>query len=454
MGATGQRSDADPGRSDAQLMSHQIYDPISSSAAHPYPTTGSSQPLYDVNTGATDGQGGQGANDSTLVGFTEMSFTYEPDLDLSINWLPTNNNISFDYKSILDLGLSANGLEPDFAMPNVSLAMSNPSIPTCDAQHNPSISEHRSWSGPDQVMASPARTVTSVAWSCSDSHSPATIEGERYATSRTGARIPCTIRSRISRPLIPGAHPQVTIMASADLGQESLQSLQFPNLDHPFPNGSPGLEQDRLLTERLYEEIRQNFERVCLACDGFFHPYGTQDFPSMTHLDLFVRLFLTYFHPIVPVVHKTELNTSGNWLLILAMATIGCQYTRTQEFGAVVAPMHEFLRRALQGELERGINHTESQHVAQSLLFSQIGMIYHGSGSLKALAMDRWSVLANLIKALDSNTAGSYTQTYSQLQNTIRSAHPSDLDKHWQAWVKRETRSRLAYMAWVSYTKA
>lgn len=48
----------------------------------------------------------------------------------------------------------------------------------------------------------------------------------------------------------------------------------------------------------------------------------------------------------------TDLN--GHWILALAIAAIGSQYTETEEFSRCVVPMHEFLRRAIAAELEAG----------------------------------------------------------------------------------------------------
>ncbi|KPM44830.1 hypothetical protein AK830_g1695 [Neonectria ditissima] len=383
-----------------------------------------------------------------VPGLTYQNVTYEPDLDLHINWLPTNDTVDLDYRSILDLTMSGQGLEPENILPVGSVdgrTFSGPAnIPDISA-----VPAGRHFLTQAQPVTSPSGTSSSISWTCTDSRA-GNVEGELYATSKNGARIPCTVRSKVPHVLIPGTHPQSAILNDLYLDQASSSSFGFPNLSHLATDHSSTTDQrDTLIWKSTYDEILHHFERLCLDCEGFYCSFTAPNFPSILHFDLFIRLFLASFNPVVPILHQTLATPNDFWLLTLAMAAVGSQYTQTQEFDAMVLPLHEYLRRALQIELERC--HDSSHQVAmfQSILLSHIGMLHYGPTQLKSHALPRCGGLVSLARSYGILESTSSEESDFHIKDMIRNASSSVWDEQWRSWVRLETKRRLGYLAWL-----
>ncbi|KAH7136648.1 hypothetical protein EDB81DRAFT_802815 [Dactylonectria macrodidyma] len=417
-----------------------------------------SEPMRQATQLFTPGPSAQTAQTATpgFLGLDVPSFSYQAtgydtDLDLHINWLPTNDTIDLDYRSILDLTMSGNGLESDAALPIVP--MESQAFPSSAAIRNlttaRSPAECHFLTQP-QSTTSPSGTSSSISWTGTDSRVGNPGEGELYATSKNGARNPCTVRSKVPQILIPGTHPQ---FSSHELHSEQAPSppLGFPDLEHLAT--SPSLtadQQDLLIWKSTYEDISHHFRRLCLDCDGFYPSYITHNFPSMQHFDIFIRLFLASFNPIVPMIHQTLTTVNDFWILTLAMAAVGSQYTRTQEFDAMVIPMHEFLRRALQTEVERQGNSDQPIALFQSILISHIGMLYYGSTRLSSYAMSRCGGLVGLAESFQLlESTSSSDESILHIKDKIRNASLNTLHEQWQNWARLETKRRLGYLAWL-----
>src|ERR1700761_6841666 len=53
-------------------------------------------------------------------------------------------------------------------------------------------------------------------------------------------------------------------------------------------------------------------------------------FPSRAYLNVYVQLYFEHFHPRMPFLHVPTFDTGeNNWLLILSVAAVGCQYSAT-----------------------------------------------------------------------------------------------------------------------------
>jgi hypothetical protein len=56
------------------------------------------------------------------------------------------------------------------------------------------------------------------------------------------------------------------------------------------------------------------------------------DFPSLQHLDVYVQLYFEHFHPRWPFLHIPTFEASPRtWLLVFAVANIGCQYSAASQ---------------------------------------------------------------------------------------------------------------------------
>jgi hypothetical protein len=65
-------------------------------------------------------------------------------------------------------------------------------------------------------------------------------------------------------------------------------------------------------------------------------------------LDCFIQLYFEYFHPLFPMLHKPSFSASeAPWQLSLAVAAVGCQYSKVANSRAYANVLQELLRRAL-----------------------------------------------------------------------------------------------------------
>lgn len=70
-------------------------------------------------------------------------------------------------------------------------------------------------------------------------------------------------------------------------------------------------------------------------------------FPDVNHLNCLVQVYFEYFHAQMPFVHPVMLENDGSWILVLAVAVIGSQYTRMAMGKQYIIVLSELLRRAI-----------------------------------------------------------------------------------------------------------
>jgi hypothetical protein len=101
------------------------------------------------------------------------------------------------------------------------------------------------------------------------------------------------------------------------------------------------------LTQDIYEMMVSYFTRLN-ADNEFYVPFTAQSFPSMNHINIFIQVYFEEFHPVFPFLHKaTFVPHRGDWLLAVAVAAVGCIFSRTLRSEQTFYDLHEFLRRAI-----------------------------------------------------------------------------------------------------------
>jgi hypothetical protein len=351
---------------------------------------------------------------------------YQGALDLSINWLPSNNALELDYDSILAM----------------SPAGAGPTGPTISNQPIDVGGSADSFLTPFQAIESTSLPVFTPEFICNSnlsSASPASSQatrGELYATSADGAREPCTIRSRRYEPLplLQNGQHLRSVESDPTIDSEMGQSLQFPDLSHlRIPAASPILSTWSV-SDATYNTIYNYFTRTCLE-STHFQNYSSTAFPPLTLFNVFIGLYFTHFDPIFPIIHLGSQTLEGSWLLVTAIAAIGSHFGKTQESNACIVPFHEFLRRATQMKLEEPLEPLDIP-TAQALILNQIGLTYYGSRMLHTLALSRQGALLNIIES----------HTPSTVNRKVNEDHGPE---QWSNWVFCETWRRIYYSAWV-----
>ena len=101
------------------------------------------------------------------------------------------------------------------------------------------------------------------------------------------------------------------------------------------------------LTQDTYEMMVSSFTRLN-ADNEFYVPFTAQSFPPMNHINIFIQVYFEEFHPVFPFLHKvTFVPRQDEWLLAVAVAAVGCIFSRTLRCEQTFYDLHEFLRRAI-----------------------------------------------------------------------------------------------------------
>lgn len=101
------------------------------------------------------------------------------------------------------------------------------------------------------------------------------------------------------------------------------------------------LDEDDILTaenfyhvptmpDGTYVRIHQYLQSA--VCDGDPASSLADHLPSSSHLNVYVQLYFEFFDPRIPILHKsTFIANKRDWLLILAVAAVGCLYSASDK---------------------------------------------------------------------------------------------------------------------------
>ena len=347
--------------------------------------------------------------------------------------------------SFQDQGLEVNMLDPSFTS---DINWLSPDLAATFDFSIFDLSSFQDQASPMSTAAAPSHSGESASVSSQPAPGAATYEplaeqvnenpdvggGARalYVDS-DGSRLPCNERiRRYSRGVGLESFPH-----KIRYGHSS--ELRFPPGDFSTTPETAVL----LVSSATYSVLQGAFRTYCLDGAPLFIKYQSRDFPSTDHFGYFLDLYFENFHEAWPVLHAATFDvSSAHWLLALAMATIGCHYHPDLEY---VAPMEEFLRRAIQIEVYhpvaihtspvltttqfgRSLQRDESIELIQALLLGYISLA-HQSQQPNGLMM---------VKPLD------YIGVVRNLQSNLN-AKSDQNSGEWRTWVKAEETRRLEY---------
>ncbi|KAF3800930.1 hypothetical protein GCG54_00010204 [Colletotrichum gloeosporioides] len=202
------------------------------------------------------------------------------------------------------------------------------------------------------------------------------------------------------------------------------------------------------LPERVYETIKRNFEMLNTD-SGLCRKFTDKQLPPITTMNAFIQSYFEHYSHIFPMIHQPTFDTANvHWVLILAVAAIGCGFSQLGNTCTTFI-LQEFLRRSVslcdsiligqsvQIELETNPTPDLELHVAQSALLSQVGLMFSGNMSFAEHAQRNMSLVPTLCKKA----------------NYFVEHHPNNVTSggggSWKWWVQAESRKRLVHLAWV-----
>ncbi|CAK7216375.1 hypothetical protein SCUCBS95973_002791 [Sporothrix curviconia] len=426
-------------------------------------------------------------------------------LNFPINWLPENLHVDLDYVSILGPILAGQSLlSTDINPPAASfqqMQMQTPiPAPAVEQQPGPLPSNlalgnsstlpfvvHGGGvhSGGAALRTSSVTSPVTSNGTASEHTTPSSTgrlrnalpsstpgRGHLYTTSMNGARMPCTARDKIHYDAIPGTNllspindPNANMVSLRAAGPGGAQLGRLPSLNHItvaqlLPADDDAAAAGLRIWPSTYESIRQGIQQTYLAT-GEAQLFDDNAVPSREHLNYFVHLYFGKCNPILPILHEHVVTLNDSWLLALAVAAVGSQYTFTDEFTSLAGALHEILHRALLLALEAdntttansngNSNNTSSLAIVQALFLSQIGLLYHGSPRLFRRAKANHSVLVDLLRCgmlLEPSVDQQQTR-----QSIVSSSDFVFIEQQWHQWVHEESRRCLGYAIWLFVEK-
>ncbi|KAF5655838.1 hypothetical protein F25303_319 [Fusarium sp. NRRL 25303] len=188
------------------------------------------------------------------------------------------------------------------------------------------------------------------------------------------------------------------------------------------------------INDEAYQVMVSTFEQLN-SDNAYCIPFTDKHLPSLQHMQIYMQVYFEEYHPVFPLLHKATFSPNkDDWLLSLAVSSIGCLFSKTLRSKEVFPIMQEFLRRAIRIQTL-----TPSISVAQASVLNQIGMMYGGDLRFAECAHETMTQLATQCRKIASpshNLAKS-----SVAENTV--------SEGWQAWIKAQLEIRLFYCAWL-----
>ncbi|TXB99789.1 hypothetical protein FocTR4_00014669 [Fusarium oxysporum f. sp. cubense] len=193
------------------------------------------------------------------------------------------------------------------------------------------------------------------------------------------------------------------------------------------------------ITNETYQVMTSTFKQLN-SDNAYCIPFTNKHLPSLQHMQIYMQVYFEDYHPVFPLLHKATFSpTKDDWLLSLAVSSIGCLFSKTLQSREVYPIMQEFLRRAIRIQLERSQTLTPSICVAQASVLNQIGMMYGGDLRFAECAHEAMAQLATQCRKIASFSAN--------LAKSSLAEHVVSQD--WQAWIRAQLEIRLFYCAWL-----
>jgi hypothetical protein len=130
---------------------------------------------------------------------------------------------------------------------------------------------------------------------------------------------------RLGELQLPG-HKQSDIPKTA----ERAAYVSFPDFSH----GDYNVLQTEIfsyvetVSQESYDQLLQGIEATCDGLHGS-QRFILSTFPPRTVYNCFVQLYFEYYHSVFPLIHQPTFNPSrSHWLEVLAVAAIGCRFSK------------------------------------------------------------------------------------------------------------------------------
>ncbi|KAL1900679.1 hypothetical protein Sste5346_002404 [Sporothrix stenoceras] len=191
-----------------------------------------------------------------------------------------------------------------------------------------------------------------------------------------------------------------------------------------------------------------------------YRDFTNANLPPFRAMNCFVQLYFEHFQGIFPMLHQGTFHPAHQpWQLVLAVAAIGCRYSKLPGTAQFADALQELLRRAIADTIESDNSVARATWMCQCIILNSLGMSYSGNKRLLEVAEIKRNTPATMVRRI-----GCLSQQYSDYrahqaargQYDGQAAVPpasTDLDREWKAWVAEEAFRRLGFCAFVGSSR-
>ncbi|CAK7215937.1 hypothetical protein SBRCBS47491_002660 [Sporothrix bragantina] len=184
-----------------------------------------------------------------------------------------------------------------------------------------------------------------------------------------------------------------------------------------------------------------------------YRAFTNANLPPFRAMNCFVQLYFEHFQGIFPMLHQGTFNPAHQpWQLVLAVAAIGCRYSKLPGAPQFADALQELLRRAIAETIEGDNSVAREPWMCQCIILNSLGMSYSGNKRLLEIAEIKRNTPATMVRRIGCLASMQRTRPASSSSNAASNAAPgqrprSDADAAWHEWVAEESFRRLGFCA-------
>ncbi|OJJ68188.1 hypothetical protein ASPBRDRAFT_47129 [Aspergillus brasiliensis CBS 101740] len=195
------------------------------------------------------------------------------------------------------------------------------------------------------------------------------------------------------------------------------------------------------LESSTYEKIRSAFNQLCCVESLLYPKFESDHLPDAETVSSLVHLYFVHFQPVYPIFHIPTFDINlCHWLVVLALAAIGCQFAGSQEQIECAPVFHEFLRRAISVEKEKYYVDRAPVWFLQASVLNCIGLLYNCDERARLLALNTFGNLIGLVSS---------EKLLGRPDGSVQFSNGTMSEQRWVSWIEDEIRRRAGYLIWL-----
>lgn len=240
-------------------------------------------------------------------------------------------------------------------------------------------------------------------------------------------------------PAMFGTRPQSTdsrtlsrvldTISRADVSKTGQLYQQVSSLASPTDDNSSHASQWTAAYARISEFHREQVRHVAVT--------KPTPLPDIDTFQTLVELYFDQVGPRLPLLHRgTFQPREDNWMLLLAMASLGCEYSSGCTW-SLMALFEQLAIQAISATMTHLANITASTH--QALLLMAVLLLFSGSGDSITFLQHHHSLLITLCRKLIAR----------RIAEDASIAGPDLYQHKWNCFAEVEEERRLIYFTWI-----